>query len=233
MTARQRWLWLLLTVGAASAFASLGAWQLGRAELKRERLDAFAQARQRAPRDLAAVLADGDAATLQRVRAVGELDSSGLFYLDNQIVGGRAGVRAFAPLRVRGVPSTVLVELGWVALTPNRVMPAPPALPERLDAIGWLAPPPAAGIRMGAALPSGGAPLVNYIDTAALRTLFGDGLVLDAVFHPDPAPASGYAREFQPAPGLPPERHRGYAVQWFGLALAVIVIFLVLGFRRR
>ena len=32
---------------------------------------------------------------------------------------------------------------------------------------------------------------------------------------------------------LPPERHLGDAVQWFGLALAVLATALLLSFRRR
>ena len=32
---------------------------------------------------------------------------------------------------------------------------------------------------------------------------------------------------------LSPERHLGYAVQWFGLAIAVLVIALVMTFRKR
>ena len=32
---------------------------------------------------------------------------------------------------------------------------------------------------------------------------------------------------------LPPEKHRGYAIQWFGLALATLVILIVLNLRRR
>ncbi|KKD57741.1 hypothetical protein VM57_01405 [Stenotrophomonas maltophilia] len=31
----------------------------------------------------------------------------------------------------------------------------------------------------------------------------------------------------------PPQRHLGYAVQWFGLALTVLVVALVLEWRRR
>jgi cytochrome oxidase assembly protein ShyY1 len=30
---------------------------------------------------------------------------------------------------------------------------------------------------------------------------------------------------------LPPERHRAYAVQWFGLAATVLVIYLTLAWR--
>jgi cytochrome oxidase assembly protein ShyY1 len=49
----------------------------------------------------------------------------------------------------------------------------------------------------------------------------------------DPAMAGGYARDLEILPNtLPPEKHLGYAVQWYGLALAVLVTALVLTFRR-
>jgi cytochrome oxidase assembly protein ShyY1 len=32
---------------------------------------------------------------------------------------------------------------------------------------------------------------------------------------------------------LTPERHLGYAVQWFGLAITVLVVALVLTFKRK
>jgi surfeit locus 1 family protein len=41
----------------------------------------------------------------------------------------------------------------------------------------------------------------------------------------------GYVRQWQ-APGLPPLRHVAYAVQWFGLALALGVIYVVTNLRR-
>lgn len=42
----------------------------------------------------------------------------------------------------------------------------------------------------------------------------------------DPREADGYQREWA-APGFPPLRHIAYAVQWFGLALALSVIYFV------
>jgi cytochrome oxidase assembly protein ShyY1 len=49
----------------------------------------------------------------------------------------------------------------------------------------------------------------------------------------DPALPGGYARDLELLPNtLPPSRHLGYAVQWFGLALTVLVVALVLEFRR-
>jgi surfeit locus 1 family protein len=47
----------------------------------------------------------------------------------------------------------------------------------------------------------------------------------------DPDQPEGYVRQWQ-APGFPPLRHVAYAVQWFGLALALCVIYLVTNLRR-
>jgi surfeit locus 1 family protein len=47
----------------------------------------------------------------------------------------------------------------------------------------------------------------------------------------DPAEPDGYARHWAP-PGFPPIRHIGYAVQWFALAAALLVIYLIMNIKR-
>jgi cytochrome oxidase assembly protein ShyY1 len=42
----------------------------------------------------------------------------------------------------------------------------------------------------------------------------------------DPRDPDGFRREWA-APGFPPMRHIAYAVQWFGLALALSILFVV------
>jgi cytochrome oxidase assembly protein ShyY1 len=50
----------------------------------------------------------------------------------------------------------------------------------------------------------------------------------------DPDLPLGYPRDLDVLPNtLPPERHLGYAVQWWALALAVLVTALVLTYRSR
>ena len=50
----------------------------------------------------------------------------------------------------------------------------------------------------------------------------------------DPALPFGHARDLDLLPNtLPPARHLGYAVQWFAMALAVLVIAAVLQWRTR
>jgi surfeit locus 1 family protein len=48
----------------------------------------------------------------------------------------------------------------------------------------------------------------------------------------DPAAADGYVRDWEPG-GMPAERHVAYAVQWLGLALTVVAIYVVLVIRNR
>jgi len=47
----------------------------------------------------------------------------------------------------------------------------------------------------------------------------------------DAGEADGYRRLWTP-PGFPPMRHLAYAAQWFGLAAALGVIYLVTNTRR-
>lgn len=47
----------------------------------------------------------------------------------------------------------------------------------------------------------------------------------------DAEAGSGFMREWMPQI-IPPERHLGYAVQWFGFLLTTLVIFIVLHWRR-
>ncbi|HVF35748.1 MAG TPA: SURF1 family cytochrome oxidase biogenesis protein, partial [Candidatus Saccharimonadia bacterium] len=55
-----------------------------------------------------------------------------------------------------------------------------------------------------------------------------------AIVRLDDAAAHGFDRAWQPlANTLPPERHRGYALQWFALAATVLVVAGVVAFRRK
>ena len=68
-------------------------------------------------------------------------------------------------------------------------------------------------------------PSMPELERALGRPLYPQIVLLDAD-QPD-----GYVREWRP-PGLPPERHLGYAVQWYSLATALVVIWIVVNTRR-
>ncbi|MGV8941976.1 MAG: SURF1 family protein [Lysobacter sp.] len=224
------WLLALTTI---AAFTSLGFWQLRRAVEKQAMLDAAAQiltARRAVP-----LAAAADPAGLDRydwTSGVGEFADRPPLLLDNQQRDGQVGVRAYRIFDPDQGPP-LLVELGWLPLPAERTMPPVPRPEGRITLQGLLAPPPSSGIALGAGMArSGSAWLLMRIDIAAIRAETGV-TVSPRVLRLDPALSLGYLRDLELLPNtLPPDKHRGYALQWLGLALAVFVTALVLTFKQ-
>lgn len=220
----KRVVWSLLAVALAAGLCALGAWQLGRAQWKTAHRDALARAAQLTPVGLAAALAAPSEAPL-RVEGSGRFDNAATVLLDNEVREGRAGVRVYTLFRPAGTKRSLLVDRGWLALARDDA-PAIPPVKGRVKIAGLLRAPPAIGLKLGNAQFVRGAepPRVAYVDIAALRGQMGADLA-DAVLEPDSgAPyAVGPARDVASDP-MTPERHRGYAVQWFALAAAVLAL---------
>jgi cytochrome oxidase assembly protein ShyY1 len=218
----------------AAGFARLGLWQSHRA-VEKERLLA----------DVAHVLDVrraqplARAADVSRAHAYDWAEGCGRFLaiaplmLDNQQRDGRVGVRAYGVFQPdAGAP--LLVDMGWLPFGTARALPRV-ALPEgAVDVRGLLAPPPSAGLRMGAPMArQGDAWLVVRLEPAGVAREFRLPALAPRVLRLDPALPFGYPRDLELlVNSLPPDRHRGYAVQWYGLAATLIVIALVLTFRR-
>lgn len=224
------WLAALLLI---AGFAALGRWQLQRATEKQQMLDSVAAVlRDRRAQPLATV--NAAARGYDWVAGRGHFLAAPVLLLDNQRRGDAVGVLVLGVFQpAAGRP--LLVDLGWLPLPGDRRLPDP-RLPDGEQSLsGLLAPPLAAGLALGPAYVRSDARrwLLTRLDLAALGN--GLGLTLaPRVLRLDPALPLGYARDLDVLPNtLPPERHRGYAVQWFGLALATLILALYLGFRRR
>jgi cytochrome oxidase assembly protein ShyY1 len=225
------WMLALLVI---ALFTRLGFWQLARMHEKQAMLDAaHAVVQQRHALPLSA------AADVPRSRDYDWSAGSGRFaalppvLLDNQSHDERAGVRVYRVF-LPADAAPLLVELGWLPVPGDRHMPPVPRPDGAMRIAGLLAPPPSAGI----ATPivqrqADGTLLTIALDLPLLRKALALPALAPRVLKLDPAIPLGYARDLDVLPNtLPPERHLGYAVQWFGLALAVLVTALVLTFRK-
>jgi len=171
----------------------------------------------------------------QRVSVRGELDGAHQFLLDNRVLHGRAGYEVLTPLARTPLP-VLLVDRGWVAFSGVRAR-----LPDvRLEAggsvtlSGRLAPLPSAGLASGRAPPAAAAPWPKVTSfprmdelAAALGTPLSPRILLLDARSP-----YGYEREWQP-PGLPPQRHFAYALQWWSFAALALAAWIVVSLRRR
>lgn len=223
-----------VALAACLLFVALGRWQWERGAAKDLLLAEQARAlAEPVPTALSDALA-WEADAVRRAEGRGEFVDAPALLLDNQSREGRAGVKAYRLFRPHGASRDVLVDLGWLPLPADRALPAIPRPEGEWLLYGLLAPPPSTGLRMAAAesVAPDGTRLLLYLDTEALSATLARPVAAQ-VLRLDPALPLGYARDLDPLPNtLPPERHRGYAVQWWGLAAAVAAIALLLGLRR-
>ena len=223
---------LLLGLLAVAGLARLGLWQWHRAQEK-EAMLAGVQAVLAARRPLPLAEA-GRGAGYAWAEGRGRFRPTPVLLLDNQRRGEAVGVQVLGIFEPEaGMP--LLVELGWLPVPPDRRLPQP-ALPRGEVAIaGLLTPPPAPGLALGADhLDQGSHWLLTRVDVPALSKATHRALA-PRVLRLDPALADlGFARDLDVLPNtLPPERHRGYALQWFGLSATLLAIILFLSLRRR
>ena len=147
-----------------------------------------------------------------------------------------ATLAALVPGAASGIIREVLlVDRGWIAWSHEPgTHPALPPLPQgEATLTGVYAPFPGNGIRVGGnalARQTEWPKLTLAIDAQEIaadlnRPLLPRVLLLDA------EGASGFVRSWTPSV-MPPERHRGYAVQWFAFAIAAIVIFVLLHYKK-
>jgi surfeit locus 1 family protein len=223
----------VLTIVIIVALVSLGRWQLRRADQKRALYDAFDKGA-----DVTRMidLRTPPVPRYQHIEARGSYDQSRQILIDNMTdTDGRAGYFVITPFAMTG-GGWLLVNRGWVPVGASRAeLPAVGVAGDVRNVHGRADHLPSPGIQMGnrAVLHAPFPVVANFPSRAEIEQLVHEvswagatDLVLLDADQPD-----GYVRQWQ-APGFPPLRHIAYAVQWFGLALALFVIYLVTNLRR-
>ena len=239
------WLGWGLALLAMAVFGGLGRWQLGRMHEKQAMLDAVqAVLVEREARPLAVAADPARRAAYDWVAGRGRFADLPAILLDNQSRGQRPGVRAYRlffpesafPEPTLSEPAPpLLVELGWLPLPGDRRMPVVAPVPGERRIAGLLMPPPSGGLGAAAVqVQADGTIVATALDAPALPGLLRQPRLPPRVLRLDPTDPLGYARDLDILPNtLPPQRHLGYAVQWFALAAAVLATALLLSFRHR
>lgn len=225
------WSWLLLLFGLL-LFGSLGVWQLHRAHAKTVMLEQRAAADNAPARPLVQARLPAHLYG-KRVVVTGEYLSDQQILMDNQTHEGRVGYHAWTPLQVAD-GRLVLVDRGWVPLGIDRAHPPSPPVPSGTRQVrGLWRAWPQAGIALHADdicdrhdWPR----VLNYPQYRQVACQY-DAPVVDGLLLLSEEAPGGFPREWDSL-GLSPMRHIGYAVQWFAMALAALVIFVVVNVRR-
>jgi surfeit locus 1 family protein len=222
-------------------FTALGFWQLDRSGEKRELVQRHLQRAHLPPLDLTSRWINEQPATgelgglrYRPVRLRGRFDASRQYLLDNRTHEGVAGYYVYTPLTLSPGGRGVLVNRGWIATGASREQLPEVGVPSQVTAItGHLSPAPRPGPLLG---PDGyGATawprVVQKVDLAVMEEQLGKTL-FPLVVRLAPDSRHGYIRDWQAHYGISPERHQGYAVQWFALATALVLLYAWLTVKR-
>lgn len=224
----KNWKLTLLALLFICLFLGLGFWQLVRAKQKEALLKSFAERTEKSP------LQTNDLKTTKDLRFYsvqlrGTLDNPHTLLLDNKTYHGQVGYEVYTPMKVAGLAMFILVDRGFVPIGRNRqTLPVLREAPHEVAITGMLNRPPAY-VAFGSMTESPQIhwPLrVEYINLQALATLFNYPL-FPYVINISPAHTAAFAVEWQIV-SMGPERHYGYAVQWFALALTLLIISIAL-----
>lgn len=218
----------LVTFCLLILLVSLGFWQLDRAAQKRALLTAYGDRPADAPVHLSPGFVPDTDWRYRRAEAVGRYIAERQFLLDNRVYQGRVGYQVLTALRLANTDFAVLVNRGWV---PQGVTRAElPALPvpseERLRIEGLIDIPHDKVFVLGEGedRDPGWPKVLQQIRLELQSEQLGVRL-LPMVLLLDRDQPGGFVRDWNPIV-IGPERHVGYAVQWFALSAVLSVLYV-------
>lgn len=220
-----------LTIFGLALFIWLGFWQLGRADQKQALIDQYAKGQQTlvdiTPRNAA------DLQRYQRASVSGRYDPAHQILLDNMPShAGKPGYRVLTPFQTSA--GWLLVDRGWLPLGETRAqLPDIGVGTEPRTLIGTIDDLARAGIELAAPPVDPNAPwprVLSFPKQTVLEQQLGHPLIAGRLLL-DASQPDGYERAWEAHLGLNPERHVGYAVQWFAFAVAAVILFVITSFR--
>lgn len=225
------WATLMALAGVVLTIA-LGFWQLGRAETKaalQARLDEFAR---QPPLRVSATELIAEDVLLRRLEVRGRFEPQHVVFLDNRVYKYQAGYHVLMPLRLTGEGSGVkhiLVNRGWVAAGGERNRAPAVNTPEGDVVITGIATPYSERfMELSTRIAEGNIWQNIVLDRYRLATKLD---VQPVMVQQTSTADDGLVRDWPPL-DLKRNTHLAYAVQWFALAAAIFIAYVVLNARR-
>lgn len=232
MKFRFRWIPFVAAAFAAAIGISLGQWQTQRAAEK-ESIEAKLSARESAaPVRLSPTPPAVDEVEYRRVAISGEFLGEWTVFLDNRPYKGAAGFYVLTPLKLAGSDRYVLVARGWAKrdIADRTKLPSI-ATPRSMVGIEGIARRnPGHVLQLGNAEPLRPGAIVQNVDIGELAQA-ARLQMLPFIIEQTTDMQDGLVRDW-PRPSTGVDKHRGYAFQWYALAAAALIFFVVTGFRR-
>ena len=198
---------------------SLGVWQIDRGYNKKELENTFLE-RQSQPVKEIKYNAFLESDLYRNVVLEGKYLEK-VFFLDNKIHNGKPGLKVFSPFETTN-NNLVLVSRGWIELEDRSKLPTINTTKNVLKLQGVLRPESQDFVLKNEEMNNRNNPiLLQTINLSELSNFLGKPLS-PYILELSELSESAFVKTWQPI-NLSSFRHFGYAVQWFGLAVVLIV----------
>ena len=220
-----------LIVATLALLISLGFWQLDRANEKRAIEDQIANANSFDVELVTSVefLKDRE---YYHVRLQGSYVGDKQFVYDNQIVDQVSGYYVLTPLVLKGDSKAVLINRGFIPWNGRRDKLADIDISEKLTEVKVQISKPVKRMELEASEIAGEFPvLIQALDLDDMSTIAALDFI-NVVGLLSPESENGFVRQWEPYTGSI-ERHIGYTIQWFLMALVLAFIGIRLALKQR
>ena len=198
---------------------SLGVWQIDRGYNKKELENTFLE-RQSQPVKEIKYNAFLESDLYRNVVLEGKYLEK-IFFLDNKIHNGKPGLKVFSPFETTN-NNLVLVSRGWIELEDRSKLPTINTTKNVLKLQGVLRPESQDFVLENEEMNNKNNPiLLQTVNLSELSNFLGKPLS-PYILELSELSESAFVKTWQPI-NLSSFRHFGYAVQWFGLAVVLIV----------
>jgi surfeit locus 1 family protein len=224
---------LIVTILLVALGISLGNWQERRAAQKTALRDQIARRAAEPPLELGPQQAGLATLEFRHVRVTGQFIPGWPILLDNRPYQGRSGFYLLMPFKIAGSDRHVLVARGWLPVDPTQHyrIPAYGTPAGQVTIEGTVTGNVGHIMQLGGAAQLKPAAIVQNVDP--VQFVQASGLATQPFFIEQTGPVvagENLVRDWpQPSTGI--ETHKGYALQWYGLAAMAFLFYVITGFR--
>lgn len=221
---------VLAMILCTAMFIYLGAWQSGKGDRLAQVLAQRAERSQLGPVRVTAQRLDALEVQDAPLRVLGTYDPAHQIFLDNRQYKGQPGVQVITPLKIEGSDTYILINRGWVGWTLGRsVLPVVATPVGQVDITGLAAVPSTKKFFLMPDHPEEKPQLWERLDLPRFEALLGHALQPVVLQQTGGDAPDTLVREWAP-PEDRVAKHRGYAFQWYGMAVVwlLLSVFAVL-----
>ena len=222
----------LATLAAIPLLVSFGNWQANKANQKQALQDTYDARTTQSAVQIPRVLLNSEEYRYRKVAVRGHFETANQILLDNRVHDEQAGYHVITPFRIENSELYVLVNRGWVPLGSDRsVLPEINTPKEIIEITGVAVLPPSKIYELKQPEVTSGWQVVwQNMDIKRYREAVSFQMQ-PIIIQMDEGSPAGFVRVWQ-RPDDRIQTHRGYAFQWYGMAVMLLIFCIVTNLKK-